>query len=85
MHTLVRKGYTGRGMTRNDVVDVATLHLLYQFRPPVDISTGKFRAMADIQNIVVTSTQTVTQPKPHTTYTIQGKPIPISHSARADV
>jgi hypothetical protein len=29
--------------------------------------------MADIQNVVVTSTQTVTQPKPHTTYTIQSE------------
>jgi hypothetical protein len=27
---------------------------------------------ADIQSITITSAQTVTQPKPHTTYTIQG-------------
>jgi hypothetical protein len=32
--------------------------------------------MTDIQNIAVTSTQIVTQPKPHTTYTIQGKYLP---------
>ena len=28
--------------------------------------------MSDIQNIAITSTQTVPQPKPHTTYTVQG-------------
>ena len=31
--------------------------------------------MSDIQNISITSTQTVAQPKPHTTYTVQGESI----------
>lgn len=29
--------------------------------------------MSDVQNIAITSAQTVPQPKPHTTYTIQGE------------
>ena len=42
--------------------------------------------MADIQNVVVTSTQTVTQPKPHTTYTIQGESnVPDIRSSYSDM
>lgn len=38
---------------------------------PLDSGTT-LSTMSDIQNIAITSTQTVQQPKPHITYTIQG-------------
>jgi len=65
MHTRV---WRIRVMTLLTFYLSSSIHLSIH-HPPADLDT---EAMADIQNIVVTSTQIVTQPKPHTTYTIQG-------------